>query len=131
MKEFRVEIPNKPGQLARLGQALGMRGVGIKAVASVGTSNPAVFAFVTDNDSLTQTALKELNLAYEEVEVLTAKFTDHAGGLGRFAQQLGDEMINIDSIYLLHRIHHEVEIGFTVDDVTKAKEILGLESQPS
>ncbi|HEY5596946.1 MAG TPA: hypothetical protein VIL47_06750 [Candidatus Bipolaricaulota bacterium] len=128
MKEFRVELSNKPGQLARMGQALGMHGVGIRAIASVSRQDISIFALVTDNDGQTRAVLKELGLHFQEAEVLTLPLMDHAGELGRFAKQLGDAGVNIDSLYLLNVNHaaHEVEIAFTVDDAVKARKALGL-----
>lgn len=44
-KEFRITLPNEPGQLARLGEVLGSRGINIMTVAAIGAANP-VFCFI-------------------------------------------------------------------------------------
>lgn len=128
MKEFRVELANKPGQLARMGQALGMHGINIRAIASISRKDISMFTLVTDNDSHTRAVLVEMGLRFQEADLLTLQLMDHAGELGRFAKQLGDAGVNIDSLYLMNvnRAAHEVEIAFTVDDAVKARKVLGL-----
>jgi len=128
MKEFRIELANEPGQLAKLCQGLGMQGVSIRAIASVSRRDVSMYALVTDNEDRTRAVLKSLGMPFAEVELLTLKLMDHAGEFGRFARQLGDVRVNIDSVYLINvnRATHEVEVGFTVDDAAKARQVLGL-----
>ena len=120
-KEFRVSLPNEPGQLARLGETLGQRGVNILTVAAIGAANP-VIALVTDQVDKTKEALQEMGLSFQEVDLLAIKLPNRPGELGIFAKKLGDANINIESIYLLG----EGEVVFTVSDIAKAKQVLGL-----
>lgn len=125
MKEFRISLPNEPGQLGRVGEALGRRGVNIMTVAAIGAANPVV-ALVTDQEDKTREALGELSLSFHEVELLTVKLPHRPGELGTFAKKMGDVNINIESIYLLGESAGEAKIAFTVSDLAKAKKELGL-----
>ena len=120
-KEFRVSLPNEPGQLARLGETLGQHGVNILTVAAIGAANP-VIALVTDNENQTREALQEMGLIFQELEILTVKMPNRPGELGILSKKLADANINIESIYLLG----EGEVVFTVSNIAKAKQILGL-----
>lgn len=120
-KEFRISMPNEPGQLARLGETLGQRGVNILTIAAIGAANP-VIALVTDNESQTREALQEMGLIFQELEILTVKMPNRPGELGILSKKLADADINIDSIYLLGK----GEVVFTVSNTAKAKQILGL-----
>ena len=122
MKEFRVSLSNRPGQLARVSGALGQRGVNIITLAATGIG---ILALVTDQEERTRTALKDLGLSFQERELLTVKLPNRPGELGNFAKKLADSEINIESIYLIDRIGDEVEVSFTVSDVPRAKQILG------
>ncbi len=124
MKEFRVQLPNQPGQLARVGEALGQRGVNILAVAATGAA-AAGLALVAEQEDRTRTTLQELGLGFQEVELLTVKLPDRPGELGRFAKKLGDVQVNIESIYLLNKAGGEAELALTVSDVAKARQVLG------
>ncbi|MFQ6108758.1 MAG: ACT domain-containing protein [Candidatus Aminicenantales bacterium] len=124
-REFRMSLPNEPGQLARVAGALGSRGINIVTVAAIGAANPVV-SIVTDQEEQTREVLKELDVSFEEIELLTAKLPHKPGELGRLAKNLGDAGINIDSIYLLEESLGEVKIAFTVSDLAKARDILSL-----
>jgi len=49
MMEFRVHVPDRPGQLALVSEALSQKLVNIRSVAGVGSAGP-VITFITDND---------------------------------------------------------------------------------
>lgn len=124
-KEFRISLPNEPGQLARVSEALGGRGVNILSVAGIGTENP-VIALVADQEDTTRETLEELGLSFEEVELLTVDLPHHPGELGTLAKKMGDADVNIESIYLLIEPSGEFKVALTVSDLTKAKQELGL-----
>ena len=124
-KEFRISLPNEPGQLARVCGALGRRGVNILSVAAIGAANPVV-ALVADQEDNTREALEELALSFQEVELLTVDVPHRPGELGAFAKKMGDANINIESIYLLEESDGGVKVAFTACDLAKAKQELGL-----
>lgn len=124
-KEFRISLPNEPGQIARVCEALGRRGVNILSVAAIGAANPVV-ALVADQEDKIGEALEELGLSFQELELLTVDVPHRPGELGSFARKMGDANINIDSIYLLWESSGEVKVALTVSDLTKAKQELGL-----
>jgi len=124
-KEFRISLPNEPGQLARVSEALGRRGVNILSVAAIGAVNP-VITLVADQEDKTRETLEELGLSFKEVELLTVDVPHRPGELGTLAKKMGDADINIESIYLLEESGGEVKVALTVSDLTKAKQELGL-----
>jgi hypothetical protein len=117
-------VPNDPGQLARVGEALGNRDINIMTVAAIGAANP-VIAIVTDQEDKTGDILEELGLSFQEIDLLTVKLLHSPGELGTFAKKLGDANVNIESIYLLEESAGEVKIAFTVNDLSKAEEVIG------
>lgn len=123
MTEFRITLPSEPGQLARVGEALGSRGINIMTVAAIGAANPVV-ALVTDQVEETRETLGDLGLVYQEVDLLAVILPNQPGELGTFSKKLGDASINIDSIYLLAESAGEVKIAFTASDLTTAKQVL-------
>jgi len=124
-KEFRISLPNRPGQLARLAEDLGHRGINILAVAGIGTAKP-VLALVVDQEDKTREALKNLRLKFREFDLLTVDVPHRPGELGIFARKMADAKINIQSIYLLEGGVGEVKVALTVSDLNKAKQELGL-----
>jgi hypothetical protein len=125
MKEFRVFLPNEPGQLAHVGEALSRRGVNILTVAAIGAASPAV-ALVADQEDIAREVLEELGLSFQEVELLTLNIPNRPGEMSTFAKKLGDANINIESIYLLEASGEEAKVVLTVSDIAKAKQVLGM-----
>ena len=124
MKEFRISLPNQPGQLVRICEALSQRNVNIKTMA--GTAGANLLAMVTDQEDHTREAFQKLGLSFQEVELLTVKIVDKPGTLAGFARKLADANINIESIYRLGTTADGVEVAFTVSDMDKTKQVLGL-----
>ncbi len=125
MTEFRISLPNEPGQLARVGEALGTRGVNILTVAAIGTVEAAV-ALVTDQEDKTREALGDLGLSYQEIELLAVSLSHQPGELGVLAKKLADADINIESMYLLEESAGIVKIAITVNDLTRARQVLDI-----
>jgi hypothetical protein len=125
MKEFRISLPNQPGQLALVGEAFSRRGVNILTVAAIGAANPAV-ALVADQEDIAREVLEEMGLSFQEVELLTLNVPNRPGELSTFAKKLGDARINIESIYLLEASGEEAKVALTVSDAAKAKQVLGM-----
>jgi hypothetical protein len=125
MKEFRISLPNEPGQLAHVGDALSRRGVNILTVAAIGAANPDV-ALVVDQEDKAREALDELGLSFEEAELLTLNVPNRPGELSAFAKKLGDANINIESIYLLEASGEDAKVALTASDTATAKQVLGI-----
>ncbi len=123
-KEFRILLPNQPGQLVRVCEALSKRNVNIRTVA--GIAGATLLAIVTAQEDQTRAAFKELGLSFHEKELLTVNLVDRPGELATLAKKLADNNINIESIYVLRASASEVEIAFTVNDLEKAKQVLGM-----
>lgn len=126
MQEFRVSIPHKPGELAKLSIALGEKGVNISSIASVVASNPATVAFVTNQVKEASAALEGLGLDFEVVDLLTISLSDNVGELGMIAEQLANAHINVESVYVLGKCDGHTEVGLTTDNDEQAKELLGI-----
>lgn len=123
MKEFRLSLPNHPGELARVAEALGRRGVNILSVAAIGAASPVV-ALVAEQEDQARTELQGLGVSFQEAELLTVKLADRPGQLGELSKKLGDAQVNIDSVYLLGKAGGDAELALSVSELDKAKQAL-------
>jgi hypothetical protein len=110
--------------LARVTEALAHQGVNIRALAAVETADP-VMALIVDKEGEAKTALSGLGMPFDEIDLLTVKVSDRPSELGKVARKLGDEHVNITSIYMLAKAGSEVELALSVSDLAKAKKLLG------
>ncbi len=125
MKEFRITLSNRPGELARVATALSRQGVSLKAVAATSSVNQVVVHLVGHDVEATRAGLKSANIPFQEQEVLILLLEDKAGEIARVSDQLSSSGVNIIAIYLAGRADDLVEVVIAVDDIKKAKKILG------
>ena len=120
MKEFRITVSNRPGELARIATSLSRQGVSLKAIACTASANQVVAHLVGHDVESTRAGLQAANVPFQEQEVLLLLLEDKAGEIARIASLLGDAGINISAIYLAGRADDLVELVLAVDDVKKA-----------
>jgi hypothetical protein len=119
--EFTVILPDTPGRLAQLGQALGDARVNIEAISGIAREKEGLVRFVPDDAATTRRALDGAGLPYTIREVLVVRVLDAPGALGEVALVMANAGINIDSVYVTTRGH--VVLG--VDDFTGAVQVAG------
>ena len=124
MKEFRVPMGHRPGELARVATMLGNHDVNIKAVAATALGNQVVLHLVADDVAAARAAFEGGSVKFEEHEVLTVLIEDNCGELAELAQKLANASINVDAIYVIGHEDDLVELVVACDNVKKAKKLL-------
>lgn len=124
MKEFRIFVEHKPGELAKVTEALAGRAVNIKAIASEAYGEKASLRVVTNDINTTIKALDESGTKYEQNDILMISLIDRPGELSKIAKKLGKAKINIESIYIIGQKNGKTDVALVVDDMVKAKERL-------
>ena len=121
MKEFKVFVKDKPGELARVTEALAEHAVNIRAIASEGGHENSFLRIVTNDVATTEKAFKLAGIKYEANELLTAELMDRPGELAKIARRLARAGVNVESIYILGSKNGKTEVGMVVSDMEKAK----------
>lgn len=124
MKEFRVTLANRPGELAKLASLLGNEGVNIETTSGIAFGENSVITLIVDDETKTRDLLSKNGFAFEEKGALIVEVLDRPGELGNLLSKLAEKGINIESDYLLSKGEGKAQLVLTVDDLGKAKEIL-------
>ena len=124
MKEFKIFVHNKTGELARVTEALATQAVNIKAISSEGGNEKAFLRIVTGDVSTTEKALKNAGFGFELNEILDVELMDRPGELAKTARRLARQGVNVESIYILGSKGGKTEIAMVVSDMAKAKTAL-------
>jgi hypothetical protein len=119
--ELAVTLPDRPGNLARLTQALGDAGVNIEAILAVTRDGEGLVRFVPADVAAAARALDGAGLPHTRREVLVARVLDQPGALGELALVMATASINIDTVYVTTR--GNVVLG--VDDLPGAINVAG------
>jgi len=124
MKEFKVFVNNKIGELARVTEALATQAVNIKGISSEGGHDASFLRVVTGDVATTEKALRNAGLKFALNEILSIELMDRPGELAKIARRLARAGINVESIYILGSRGGTTEIAMVVDDLERAKSIV-------
>jgi hypothetical protein len=119
--DFTVILDDRPGELARLGEALGGGGVNIRGLAAFTGEGRGVAHVLIDDRDVTR-AREALGRAAmgvaDEREVLVVDVEDRPGTLGELTRELADANVNVD---LAYTTFGGVKIVIATDDMESAR----------
>ncbi|MGH7711361.1 MAG: hypothetical protein ACREOG_08750 [Gemmatimonadaceae bacterium] len=124
MRDCSIQLTNKPGDLARVAQALARRGVNIKALVGLSMGGMAMTRILPDDIVGARSALEAANIRFTESEVNLVLLENKAGVLATVADRLGEGGINLEAIYVTGIADDLVELAIVSDNPKKAKKIL-------
>jgi len=125
--QFVVQLENRPGALAGLARALASRSINIRDISGAGTGDRAYAVLTTSDEGATREALRSAGYPYVEGEALIVEVEDRPGGLAAVAEKLAAAGIDIRGVLFVGRSEGTVETAFSVDDVARARKVLGLD----
>lgn len=123
MREYCIKLPDEPGQMAILCEALAQRGVNLLTACAL-TATGAVVAIVTEDEQATTAVLDECGHEYHSSEVLQIEVPHQPGSLAAISRTMGNAGINIASLYIMAMNEDTAIIAFTVDDTDAAREMI-------
>ena len=124
MQVFLVDLKNKPGELARVTEAIAAKGVNIEAFSGATCTDSGRLALMTSDETSTRTILNESGFKYTELEATDAAFRDEVGALAKAARRLADAGINIEAALPVGMEGNEVHVAFATSDAAKARQVL-------
>jgi hypothetical protein len=124
MQAFIVDVPNRPGELARVADTIATRQINVEAFGlSYGTTGAA--AFLTYDEQGVRGALDAAGFTYREVPFLTILLEDKPGQVAWAAKRLGDAGVNIELFAPVdYGTDHKATIAIGVDNVDGARRAL-------
>ena len=124
-KDLTVILKDRPGELARLGQATGEAGVNIQGMCAFTGEGTGVIHLLVDDAqaAAARRALEDAGMGLaDEREVLVVDIEDRPGTLGELARSLGEASVNIE---LAYTIFGGVKLVIVTDDLESARAALG------
>jgi hypothetical protein len=125
MKDCSIQLTNHPGDLSRVAQVLGRRGVNIKAIAAISVGGGVAMARILPDDiTVARSALEAANIRFTEGEVHIVLLENKAGAVASVTGRLGDAGVNLEALYVTGITDDLVELAIVSDNPKKAKKIL-------
>jgi len=122
MKAFVVTTEDRPGELARIGEAVGNAGVNITALAGL---TGRTVGFLVSDEAGARGALRSAGIEAQELEVIRVALPDEPGALGKAARKLATAGINAELILTTGISHGKGTLVLAVSDARRARTLLG------
>jgi hypothetical protein len=124
MRDFAIHLTHRPGELARVTNALARKGVNLKSVAAMVIGNQGMLRIIADDVEAAREALNEGHITFEEHELISVMLENRAGELEDMASKLANANVNVHAIYVIGLDGDLVDLALAVDDPKKAKKLL-------
>jgi len=121
MFDVAIVLENKPGEMARMGEALGAAGVSVEGGGGWVVDGKGHMHFLFEDGEAARKALENVGIEVSDVrEVLVQKLRqDVPGQLGKVARRMADAGVNIEVVYS----DHANQLCLVVDDFDKGKTV--------
>ena len=125
LTEVVLELEDRIGALADLGELLGGEAVNIRALAVVNVAEGRARAhLVVEPADVAVRVLREHGLVPQRVrEVLSVTLEDEPGALGRYCRKLAEASINLEAVYLAGERNGAKELVLAVSDLQAARQV--------
>jgi hypothetical protein len=124
MRDCSIQLTNKPGDLARVAEALSRRGVNIKALAALSVDGMAMARILPDDIVAARGAFEAASIRFTESEVHIVLLENRAGVVADVANRLGAEGVNLEAVYVTGIADDLVELAIVGDNPKKVKKVL-------
>jgi len=121
VRDLTIELENRPGALARLGEALGRAGISIEGGGVFVHNGTGVAHFLFADGIAARKALEAAGIhvvADREVIVQRLK-QDEPGQLGKISRRMAQAGVNIEVMYS----DHNHQLILVVDDLAKGRDV--------
>lgn len=125
MYDLTIELENRPGALAEMGETLGRAAVSIEGGGVFVVNGIGVAHFLFHDGEAARRALEAAGIRVSAVrEVLTYRLQQAVPGqLGAFTRRVAEAGVNIEVQYS----DHDHQLILVVDDLPRARRMLALE----
>jgi hypothetical protein len=121
MQDVEIELENRPGAAAEVGEALGRSGVSVEGGGAWVVNGQAIAHFLVADGEAARHALQSAGirvLAVHEVVVQRLSQTE-PGQLGKLTRRMAEADVNIEVLYS----DHDHQLILVVDDVARARSV--------
>ncbi|HKZ89921.1 MAG TPA: ACT domain-containing protein [Thermoplasmata archaeon] len=121
MIQIDVELPDRPGELAKLAALLGDSEININAISAESGLGRTYMSLIVDQPAKARGILLKAGYGSSEKTVLVVRLPDRPNALATLARKLGDAGVDITSIIQLESIGGHAQLALGVDDLAKAR----------
>jgi hypothetical protein len=125
MIAFIVECENRPGEIARVSEAVAEKGINITSVGSVAWGERGAIGLLTADEDGTRDALDKAGFRCHELETVEFSLPDRPGMLAEASRKLANAGVNVEFLSASGMTGGEVTLVAAVDNAPMARQALG------
>ena len=126
MNAFIISGQNRPGELARIAEAVAERGINITSIACIGWGETGAVALTTNDEAGTRSILGQKGIEIKEIELIPASLEDRPGSLAEVTRKLADAGVNIELLLPMGMRDGKITVAFATDDPAKTRSTLSM-----
>ena len=123
-----VIVPDEPGALAQITEALGAAGINIESIDGRQAGELGIVSLKTDNDDAALQALISSGLRAIASDTILLRLPDRPGALAGVARIFSDHQLNVRTIHIVHRLEGHAIVAVNTDDDDLALSLLDSDS---
>jgi len=124
MIQIDVDVPDRPGELAKLAAILGATGINIDAISAESAGGRSYMSLIVNQPMQAREALMKNGYASAMRTVLVVRLDDKPGALASLARKLGDSGVDVVSLIHLGTVGGHAQIALGVDNLEKARSLV-------
>ena len=121
MIDLSIQLENRPGALAEMGEALGRSGVSVEGGGAWVVDGRGAAHFLVEDGVAARASLEAAGIRVLAMREVLIQKLDQAvpGQLGKISRRMADAGVNIEVIYS----DHEHQLILVVDDIEKGRAV--------
>ncbi|TLZ68004.1 MAG: ACT domain-containing protein [Methanobacteriota archaeon] len=124
MIQIDVDVPDRPGELAKLAAILGATGINIDAISAESAGGRSYMSLIVNQPMQAREALMKNGYSSAMRTVLVVRLDDKPGALASLARKLGDSGVDVVSLIHLGTVGGHAQIALGVDNLEKARSLV-------
>ena len=124
MRDFAIELKQRPGELARVASILAQRQVTLRAGTAIAVGSRIIARFIPSDIEAARHALDAASVRFDEGEVVPVLLERRAGELAMLSARLTDAGVGVRAIYMTGGSNSIVQLALVTDNVARARSLL-------
>lgn len=124
MIQLDVDLPDRPGELAKLASVLGEAQINIDAMSAASGGGHSYMSLLVDQPTKARQLLEKAGYRCASRTVLVVRLPDRPGALADLSRKLGSAGVDVQSVVQLEGMGDHVQLAIGVDNLDRARSLV-------
>lgn len=124
MRDFAIELKQRPGELSRVASILAQHHVTLRAGVALAVGTHLIARFIPSDIEAARRALDSANMRFEEGEIVPVIVESRAGELAMLSTRLAEGGVGIRALYVTGSSGNVLHLAIVPENAAKARRVL-------